>query len=295
MFDPQPVPVESMDHHHSLSTPQSTPRPMTPMSLSTGSPHPFGSDSAKRKRSDGSRLAPVETHEQPGSYMSPQSVRAPSPLKDQCRPPVHPSKKPRHTASLDPDTQMSNARTEPHQWAHTYDQPSSNTNPVGSPEVTSPARTPDAGNEMDLDISPKERESNVSPHQQQRHLPQVLQQVSPPPQQTQNQRVEPQPKPQTTSTLPTGSNSHTWTEDDKNLIEQLRLRMSKDPSFNEFVESRNKQLTMREQLKHYTYITKLLEEYTHGASNAKKVRAWSSNPRELSSFCLVADACDGRF
>ena len=250
---------------------------MTPMSLSTGSPHTFTVDSAKRKRSDGSRLAPVEVHEQPGSYMSPQSVRAPSPSKDQGRPPVHPSKKPRHNATLDSDTEMSNARAEPHPWGHTYDPPN-NINPSGTPEVMSPARSPDAGNEMDLDVSSKGQEPSLSPHQQQRYLPpppQGQQQVSPPPQQTQNLRAESLPKLHTTPTLPTGSNSHTWTEDDKNLIEQLRSRMSNDPGYNEFLESRNKQLTMREQLKHYTYIMKQLEEYTHGGTNAKKVGAYS--------------------
>ena len=76
---------------------------------------------------------------------------------------------------------------------------------------------------------------------------------------------------QSTSALPTGSNSHTWTDDDKNLIEQLRSPMSKEPGYDEFLESRNKQLTVREQLKHYGYIAKQLEEYTHGASNARKV------------------------
>ena len=271
---------------------------MTPISLSTGSPHLFGSDSAKRKRSDGSRLAPVEVHEQTGSYMSPQSVRAPSPAKDQGRPPVHPSKKPRHSTSLDTDTEMSNVRAEPHPWAHTYDHPPSNANPVGSPEPVSPVRSPDPENEMDLDVSVKEQEFNPSPHQQQRYLPpppQLQQQVSPPPQQTQNQLAESPLKSQTTSTLPTGSNSHTWTDDDKDLIEQLRSRMSKDLGYNEFLESRNKQLTMREQLKHYRYIVKQLEEYIRGASNPKKVCIGSSSPCESGSFCLVADACDGRF
>ena len=295
------MPVEPVDHHHSLSTPQSTPRPITPMSLSMGSPHLFGSDSAKRKRSDVSRLASVETHEQAGSYMSPQSVRAPSPLKDQGRPPAHPSKKPRHSASLDPDTEMSNVRAEPHPWVHSYDHPSNNPNPVGSPEPMSPAQSPDAGTEMDLDVSSKEREPDLSPQQQQRYLPppppsQLQQQVSPPPQQTQHQHVGSPPKLQAASALPTGSNSHTWTEDDKKLIEQLRSHMSKDPGYNEFLESRNKQLTMREQLKHYTYIAKQLEEYARGGSNPKKVRTRSSTfPRELNSFYLVADACDGRF
>lgn len=269
---------------------------MTPMSLSTGSPHLFGSDSAKRKRSDGSRLAPVEMHEQAGSYLSPQSVRAPSPSKDQGRPPVHPSKKPRHSASLDTDTEMSNVRAEPHPWAHTYDHPPSNTNPIGSPEPMSPARSPDPGNEMDLDVSVKDQESNPSPHQKPRHLPPPqLQPVSPPPQQIQNRQAESPPKPQTTPTLPTGSNSHTWTDDDKNLIEELRSYMSNDLGYNEFLESRNKQLTMREQLKHYRYIVKQLGEHTRGASTAKKVCIGSSNPCESSSFCLVADACDGRF
>jgi hypothetical protein len=217
--------------------------------------------------------------------MSPQSVRAPSPSKDQGRPPVHPSKKPRHTVS-EPDTEMSNARAEPHPWTQTYDHPPSNANPVGTPEPMSPERSPNTGNGMDLDISPNEGESNVSPHQQQRDLPppQLQQQVSPPPQQTQHRRAESPPKPQTTSTLPTGSNSHTWTEEDKNTIEQLRSHMSKDLGYNEFLESRNKQLTMREQLKHYTYIAKQLEEYTRGGSNAKNVRIGSSTSRESNSF-----------
>lgn len=255
------------------------------MSLSLGSPHLFGSDSTKRKRSDGSRLVPVETHEQASSYMSPKSVRAPSPSKDQGRPPVPLPKKPRHSASLDTDTEMSNARAEPHPWAHTYDHPPSNTNPVGSPEPMSPVESPGPGNEMDLDVSVKEQESNPSPHQHQRYLPPLLpqsqQQVSSPPQQTQ---AGSPPKLQTTTALPTGSNSHTWTDDDKNLIEQLRSHMSKDLGYDEFLESRNKQLTMREQLKHYKYIVKQLEEYTRGASNAKKVCIGSSNPRESSSF-----------
>ncbi|KAF9653999.1 hypothetical protein BDM02DRAFT_1169608 [Thelephora ganbajun] len=268
-----PMPVEPIDYHHPLSTPQAVPRPMTPMSLPMGSPHTFGSDSAKRKRSDGSRLAPVEIHEQTGSYMSPQSVHAPSPSKDQGRPLVHPLKKPRHGASLDPDTEMSNVRAEPHLWARNYDHPLSNAN-IGSPESMSPVRSPDPGNEMDLDVSAKERESNPSPHQQ-RYLPppppQLQQQVSPPPQQIQQQQGDPPLKPHTISTLPTGSNSHTWTEEDKNLIEQLRSRMSKNPGYNEFLESRNKQLTMREQLKHYAYIKNQLEEYAHGGLNAKKM------------------------
>jgi len=250
-----PAPVEPMDHHHSLST---------------GSPLTLGSDSAKRKRSDGSRLALVEMHDQASSYMSPQSVRAPSPAKAQGHPPVHPSKKPRHTASLDPDTEISNVRAEPHPWTHTYDRSASNTNPVGSPEPVSPARSPDVGNETDLDVSAQERESDPSPHQRQRFLP-----LSPPPQQTHLQVTESPPKPQTISTLPTGSNSHTWTEDDKNLIEQLKWHMSMDPGYNEFLESRYKQLTMHEQLKHYTYIAKQLEEYTCGRTNAKKVRTSS--------------------
>ena len=214
--------------------------------------------------------------------MSPQSARAPSPLKDQGRPPVHPSKKPRHNASLDADAEMSNARAEPHPWAHPYDHPQSNTNTVGTPEPVSPARSPNAGNEMDLDVSSKEREPRPSPHQQQRYLPpppppQLQQQASPPPQQTQtqHQRVASSPKQPTSSALPTGSNSHTWTEDDENLIEQLRSRMSMEPGYNEFLESRNKQLTMREQLKQYTYIAKQLEECTHGGSNATKVCAGS--------------------
>jgi len=282
-----------MDNHHSLST-QSTPRPITPMSLSMGSPHSFSSDSTKRKRSDGSRLASVEMQEQAGSYLSPQSVRAPSPLKDQGRQPVPPSKKPRHNGSLDPDTEMSNVRAEPHQWGHSYDHSSSNANPARSPGPASPARSPDAGNEMDLDISSKEREPNLSPHPRQQCLP-PSQRVSPPPQQTQYQRAVSPPRPQTTSGLITGSNSHTWTEDDKNLIEQLRSGMSKDSGYNEFLESRNKQLTMREQLKHYAYIAKQSEEYTHGGSNAKKVRISSSPPCELRSFCFAADACCGRF
>ena len=280
--------VEPTDHNHSLSTPQATPRPMTPMSLSMGSPHPFGSDSGKRKRSDGSRLASVETNEQPGSYMSPQPVRPQSPSKDRGRPSVHPSKKPRHSAGPDPDAELSNVRAEPHPWAHTYDHPSNNTNPVNSPELMSPAQSPDAGNEMDLDVPAKERESNPSPHQQQRCLPppppQLQQRVSPPPQKPQHQRAESPPKPQTTSTLPTGSNSHTWTEDDINLIERLRSHMCNDPGYNEFLESRSKQLTMREQLKHYTYIAEQLEEHTHGASNARKVCIGSSTPCESSSI-----------
>ena len=216
-------------------------------------------------------------------------------MKDQGRPPGHTSKKPRHNATLDSDTEMSNVRAEPHPWAHTYDHSSTNTNPVDTPEARSPARSPDAGNEMDLDVSSKEQEPNLSPPQQPRYLPPPQVRVSPPPQQTQNPRAEPPPKPHTTPTLITGSGSHAWTEDDKNLIDQLKSRMSKDPGYNEFVESRNKQLTMREQLKHYTYIVKQLEEYTHGGTNARKVRACSSTPHELNSVYLVADACDGRF
>jgi len=292
-----------MDNHHSLST-QSTPRPITPMSLSMGSPHSFSSDSTKRKRSDGSRLASVEMQEQAGSYLSPQSVRAPSPLKDQGRQPAHPSKKPRHNGGLDPDTEMSNARAEPHPWTHPYDQSSGNANPVGSPELVSPLRSPEAGNEMDLDVSSKEREPTVSPHHQQEYLPplplpppppQVQQRVSPPPQQPQHQRAVSPPKLRPTPTLITGSGSHNWTEDDRNLIEQLKSRMSKDPGYDEFLESRNKQLTMREQLKHYTYIAKQLEEYAHGGSNTKKVRTSSATPCGLRSCCLAVDACDGRF
>lgn len=278
-----------MDNHHSLST-QSTPRPITPMSLSMGSPHTFSSDSTKRKRSDGSKLASVEMQEQAGSYLSPQSVRAPSPLKDQGRQPVPPSKKARHNGGLDPDTEMSNVRAEPHPWTHPYDQPSGNTNPVGSPELVSPVRSPEAGNEMDLDVSSKEREHNLSPHQQQEYLP-----PQPPPPPQVQQRVSPPPRPRPTPTLITGSGSHNWTEDDKNLIEQLKSRMSKDPGYNEFLDSRNKQLTMREQLKHYTYIAKQLEEYAQGGSSAKKVRTGSPAPCGLRSFCLAADACDGRF
>ena len=279
----QPIPIEPIDHtshhlQHPLSTPQATPRPMTPMSLAMGSPNLFGSDSAKRKRSDGPRLASAEMHEQAGSYMSPQSVRAPSPSKDQGRPLAHPSKKPKHSASLDTDAEMSNVRAEPHPWAHTYDHPPSNANPIGSPESASPARSPDPGNEMDLDVSAKVQEPTTSPDQQQRHPPPPLpQQVFPLPQQAQNQRVGSSPKMQTTSTLPTGSNSHMWTNDDKNLIERLRSHMSKDTGYNEFLESRNKQLTMREQLKHYKYIVKQLEEHTRGGSNAKKVCIGSSN------------------
>lgn len=251
---------------------------MTPMSLATGSPHLFGSDSAKRKRSDGSRLASAEMHDQAGSYMSPQSVRAPSPSKDQGRPPAHPSKKPKHGTSLDADAEMSNARAEPHPWAHTYDHPPSNVNPIGSPESASSARSPNPGNEMDLDVSAKAQEPNVTPDQQQRHLPPPLPQQAPPlPQQAQNQRVGSSPKTQTTPSLPTGSNSHMWTNDDKSLIELLGSHMSKNPGYNEFLESRNKQLTMREQLKHYKYIAKQLEEHTRGGSNAKKVCIGSSN------------------
>jgi hypothetical protein len=259
---------------------------MTPMSLSMGSPHLFGSDSTKRKRSGGSGLAPVETHEQASSYMSPKSVRAPSPSKDQGRPPVHPSKKPRHSASLDTDTEMSNARAEPHPWAQTYDHPPNNTNPVSSPEPMSPVPSPDPGNEMDLDVSVKDQESNPSPHQ--RYLPppppQSQQQVPSPPQQTQNQRAVSPPKQKTSPSLPTGSNSHTWTDDDEKLIEQLRSHMSKDVGYNEFLESRSKKPTMREQLKHYRYLMKQLEEYTRGPSNAKKVCIGSSDPCESSSF-----------
>ena len=240
---------------------------MTPMSLSMGSPHLFGSDSTKRKRSDGSRLASVETHEQAGSYMSPQSARAPSPAKDQSRPPAHPSKKPRRSGSLDTDTEMSNVRAEPNPWAQTYDHPPSNTNPVGSPESMSPVRSPDPGNGMDLDANP-------SPQQQQRCLPpppRIQRQVSPSRSQTDNHQTGSRSNTGSTSALPTGSNSHTWTDDDKNLIEQLRSPMSKEPGYDEFLESRNKQLTVREQLKHYRYITKQLEEHTRGASNARKV------------------------
>ena len=291
-------PGESMDHPQSLSsTPQATPRPMTPMSLSMGSPHMLGSDSTKRKRSDGSKLASVEMHEQAGSYLSPQSVRAPSPSKDQGRPPVHPSKKPRHSAGLDPDTEMSNARAEPPPWTHTYDHPSSNVNPVGSPEVISPTRSPDPENEMDLDVSSKEQETDPTSHQQQYPAPspQSQQRISPLPQQTQNQQAESQPKPQATSALITGSGSHAWTEEDRNLIEQLRSQMSKEPGYNEFLEFRNKKLTMREQLTQYAYITKHLEEHTRGGSDVKKVCIGSSVSRELGSLCLVVDACDGRF
>jgi len=73
-----------------------------------------------------------------------------------------------------------------------------------------------------------------------------------------------------------------WTEDDKHLIDQLKSRMSKDSGYDEFLESRNNQLTMREQLKQYAYIAKQTEEYTHGGSNAKKVRTSTFASRELS-------------
>jgi hypothetical protein len=267
---------------------------MTPMSLSTGSPLIFGSDSTKRKRSDGSRLASAETHEQPGPSMSPHSIREPSPLKDQGRPPAHPSKKPRHIASLDPDTEMSNARAEPPPWTHTHDHPPGNKNSVGSPESMSSARSPDVENGMDLDASVKAQESDPPPRQHQ-HLPPPLPQLqlrkSPPPQ----QKMESPPRLRTTLTLPTGSGSHMWTEEDRDLIEQLRSQMSKGPGYNEFLESRNSQLTMREQLTHYTYITKQLEEHTRGGLNVKKVCIGSSASRESCSLYLVVDACHGRF
>ena len=283
-----------MDHHQSLSTPQATPRPMTPVSLSTGSPHLFGSDSAKRKRSDGSKLASAEIHEQASSYMSPRSVRAPSPSKDHVGPPVHPSKKPRRSVSLDPDTtEKSNARTEPPPWSHTYDHPPSNPNPVRSTEPMSPTRSPDAGNEMDLDVSVREQELDSTPRQHQ-HLPpppHSQQQVPSPPKQIQQQQVESQ----STSTLPTGSGSHMWTEEDKNLIEQLRSQMSKEPGYSEFLESRSKQLTMREQLKHYAYIMKQSEEHTRRGFDAKKVCIGFSASLESCSPPLVIDACGGRF
>ena len=247
----------------------------------------------------GSRLASVGTHEQTGSYMSPQSARASFPSKDQGRPPVHPSKKARNNASLDTDAEIFDAWVDPYPWVYRYGHSSGNTNPVASQESISPVRSPDAGIEMDLDPSAKEQESNVSPRQQRRYLPPLLvplqPQVSPPPQHTQNQRAETPPKPQATSALPTGSNSHTWTEDEKNLIEQLRSHMSKDPGYDDFLGSRNKQLTMREQLKYYTYIAKQLGEYTCRETNAKKVGIGFPNSCESSSFCLVADACDGRF
>ena len=260
----------------------------------------FGSDSAKRKRSDGSRLTSVETHEQAGPSMSPQSVREPSPLKDQGRPPAHPSKKPRHITSLDPDTEMSNTRAEPPPWTHTYDHPPSNTNPIGSPELMSPARSPDAGSGMDLDVSAKEEESVPHPPlRQHKHLPpplpQLQQRVSTPPQQTQQYQAESPPRLRAAPTLPTGSGSHMWTEEDRNLIEKLRSQMSKEPGYNEFLESRNGQHTMREQLKQYTYITNQLEEHTRGGSNIKKVCMGSSTPRESCSLYLVVDARDGRF
>ena len=288
-----------MDHHQSLSTPQTTPRPMTPMSLSTGSPHLFGSDSAKRKRSDGSRLAPTEMHEQASSYMSPQSVRAQSPSKDQGRPSVYPSKKPRHTASHDADAEMSNTRVDHPPWSHTYDHPPSNINPVGSPKLISSAQSPNIGSAMDLDVSAKEQGPDPSPPQRQ-HLPpsppQLQQQVSSMPQQMERQRAESPPRPQNTSTLITGSGSHMWTEEDTNLIEQLRSKMSKEPGYNEFLESRSKQLTMREQLAHYTYIMKQLEEHTCGELlDAKKVYIGSSASLESCSLCLVVGACNGRF
>ena len=253
---------------------------MTPVSLSTGSPHLFGFDSTKRKRSDGSRLAPVEVHEQAGSYMSPQSVRAPSPSKDQGRPPLYPSKKPRFGDSLDPDTDMSNARAEPTLWARTYDQPPGNVNSVGSPGLISPSRSPDAGNEMDLDVSAKEQESDPPPHERRRSPsppPSQLQQASPPFQQIRPQAESPH-KPRPTSALPTGSGSHTWTEGDRNLIEQLRTQMSKESGYSEFLESRNKQLTMRDQLTHYAYIAKQLEEHTRGGLHVKKVSIGFSFP-----------------
>lgn len=273
-----------MDHHQSLSTPQATPRPMTPMSLSTGSPHLFGLDSAKRKRSDGPRLASAEMHEQVGSRMSPQSVRAASPSKDLGRPLVYPSKKSKHSASLDPDTDMSNARAEPPPWSHTYDHSPGDINPVGSPESVSPSRSPNAGNEMDLDVSAKEQEPDSPSHQHQH-----------PPQQIQQQRVESPPRSRTTSTLPTGSGSHMWTEEDNNLIEILRSQMSKEPGYNDFLEFRSKQLTMREQLTYYTYIMKQLEEHTRGGLGVKKVCIGSSTSLESYSLGLVVDACDGRF
>ena len=246
------------------------------MSLSTGSPHLFGSDSAKRKRSDGSRLA-SEMHEQAGSCMSPQSARTPSPSKDQGRPPAYPSKKLRRSVSLDPGAEMSTASTEPPPWPHTFNHLPSNANPGGSAEPVSPARSPSAGNEMDLDVSFKEQDLNLSPHQHQHPPPpppQSQQRGSSPPQQISQQQPEFLLRPQTTPTLPTGSGSHMWTEGDKNIIEQLRLQMSKEPGYDDFLESRSKQLTIREQLTHYAYIMKRLEEHTRGGSDAKKVFYW---------------------
>ena len=258
----------------------------------------LGSDSAKRKRSDGSKLASVEMREQTGSYMSPQSVRASSPSKDQGRSVVHPSKKPRRNASPDLDAEMSNAAAEPPAWTHTYAPPPSNINPVGSPELMTPTRSPDAGNEMDLDISTKEQESDPPPHQSQNpppSQPQPQQHVLPPPQQIHQQQADSPPRPQATFTLPTGSGSHTWTEEDRTLIEQLRLQMSKQPGYNEFLESRNKQPTMREQLTQYTYVARQLEEHTGRGSNVKKVCIGFSVACESCSLCLVIDACDGCF
>lgn len=86
-----------------------------------------------------------------------------------------------------------------------------------------------------------------------------------------------------------------WTEGDKSIIEQLRLQMSKEPGYDDFLESRSKQLTIREQLTHYAYIMKRLEEHTRGGSDAKKVFIGSSSSLASCSLCLVVDACDGRF
>lgn len=49
--------------------------------------------------------------------------------------------------------------------------------------------------------------------------------------------------------------------------------MSKQPGYNEFLESRNKQPTMREQLKQYTYVARQLEEHTGRGSDVKKMHA----------------------